>query len=339
VLTNTSLSQGFFMREIGIYAQDPDIGEILYAVAYAGDRADFIPADGITKVENVVDIYTVIANAQNVTAVISDTVVLATKQDIDTVKPEASTTAPNLAYPGKLWIDADRFLKYYNGSSWQNLKVSFADTVDGFHASPTPAPFTLVPLNENGILDLSSTYIRSDVYTFRRVHLVNATSDYDLQLGEEAYYVWDTTRNTSLPLRIRVSGMLYEMIVVVPNRASGAINLTLFPNNTSYSSAFQRTTIHPHGASPSVFNWKDAPSAIFYEQVGGGGMLISWLQTTTNNKGEMHHMTIQHGNASFSLHMQVAHRWLDTTTVWSSLGTLVIGASNGTLYVLVRRLA
>ena len=150
VLTNTGLSQGFFMREIGIYAQDPDIGEILYAVAYAGDRADFIPADGITKVENVVDIYTVIANAQNVTAVISDTVVLATKQDIDTVKPEASSTAPNLTYPGKLWIDANDFLKYFNGSDWRDLKVSFADTVDGFHASLIPTANTIKPLDETG---------------------------------------------------------------------------------------------------------------------------------------------------------------------------------------------
>jgi hypothetical protein len=148
VLTNTGLSQGFFMREIGIYAQDPDIGEILYAVAYAGDRADFIPADGITKVENVVDIYTVIANAQNVTAVISDTVILATKQDIETVKPEASSTAPTFTYPGKLWIDENEFLKYYNGSSWQGLKVSFADTVDGFHASQTPQANT-VPVSDS----------------------------------------------------------------------------------------------------------------------------------------------------------------------------------------------
>lgn len=148
VLTNTGLSQGFFMREIGIYAQDPDIGEILYAVAYAGDRADFIPADGVTKVENVVDIYTVIANAQNVTAVISDTAVLATKQDIDTVKPEASSTAPSFTYPGKLWVDGDEFLKYFNGSDWRNLKVSFADTVDGFHAGLTPTPNT-IPVADN----------------------------------------------------------------------------------------------------------------------------------------------------------------------------------------------
>ncbi|MFZ8861397.1 MAG: phage tail protein [Thermocrinis sp.] len=152
VLTNTGLSQGFFMREIGIYAQDPDIGEILYAVAYAGDRADFIPADGITKVENVVDIYTVIANAQNVTAVISDTVVLATKQDIDTVKPEASSTAPNLTYPGKLWIDANDFLKYFNGSDWRDLKVSFADTVDGFHASLVPAPNVIPITNTQSVI-------------------------------------------------------------------------------------------------------------------------------------------------------------------------------------------
>jgi hypothetical protein len=100
--------------------------------------------------------------------VISDTVVLATKQDIDTVKPEASTTAPNLAYPGKLWIDADSFLKYYNGSSWQNLKVSFADTVDGFHASLIPAPNVIPVADEYGKLDIG--WIG---YMFNSVRVIN----------------------------------------------------------------------------------------------------------------------------------------------------------------------
>jgi hypothetical protein len=196
VLTNTGLSQGFFMQEIGIYAQDPDLGEILYAVAYAGERGDFIPPDGAIKVENVVDIYTVIANAQNVTAVISDTVVLATRRDIDelaqsldnlssqvnsqltsqidnltqqlndtastlsnqisTVKPEAGSTAPSLVYPGKIWIDTNDFLQYYDGSVWKNIKASFADsadTVDGFHASLTPAPNTIPVADASGKLD------------------------------------------------------------------------------------------------------------------------------------------------------------------------------------------
>ncbi len=213
-----------------------------------------------------------------------------------------------------------------------------ADKVDGFHASLTPAPHVIVPLNADGVLDLSGTYIRSNVYTFRRVNLTNATSDYDLQLGEEAYYVWDTTRSLTLPLRIRVSGMLYEMVIVVPNRVSFPISIFLLPNNLTYSSAFQRTTIYSAGDSPAVYNWKDRPSSIFYEQVGGGGVLVSWLQTTTNNKGEIHHMTIQHSGSPFSQHMQVAHRWNDTTTVWSSLGTLTIGGANGTIYVSIRRL-
>ena len=83
VLTNSGLTEGFFVREIGIFALDPDTQEEkLYAVAYA-ENPDFIPSDGVTKVENVVDIYTVVSTAQSVTAVISDTVVLATKEDIE----------------------------------------------------------------------------------------------------------------------------------------------------------------------------------------------------------------------------------------------------------------
>ena len=83
VLTNTGLQEGFFTRELGIFAKNPETGEdVLYAVSYASNP-DFIPADGVTKIEDVIDIYTVVANAQNVTAVISDTVVIATKQDIE----------------------------------------------------------------------------------------------------------------------------------------------------------------------------------------------------------------------------------------------------------------
>ncbi|MBX0311244.1 MAG: phage tail protein [Sulfurihydrogenibium sp.] len=188
VLTNTGLQQGFFMREIGIYAQDPDLGEILYAVAYAGDRADFIPSDGTTKVENVVDIYTVIANSQNVVATISDTVVIATKQDvnnlntqltnqintvntqlttqintvntqltsqINTVKPEAGATAPSSTYTGKLWLNTNtNFLQYFDGSNWQNASVSNADKVDGFDASQTPKANMIPASNSSGKLDV-----------------------------------------------------------------------------------------------------------------------------------------------------------------------------------------
>lgn len=98
VLTNTGLEAGFFIREIGVFASDPDLGEILYAVTSAGDRADFLPAAGGTVVEEVINILTVIGNATNVTAVISDLVTIATKQDIDLTVVRQTNTSTNIMY-------------------------------------------------------------------------------------------------------------------------------------------------------------------------------------------------------------------------------------------------
>ncbi len=117
VLTNQGLTSGFFIREIGIFAHDPDIGEMLYAVTYAGDRADYIPAAGATLIENVVDIYTVVSNTQNVTANISDTVVLATKQDIE------------------------------------RLNSIIEDKLNGYRASQTPSPNTIPVTGADGRLN------------------------------------------------------------------------------------------------------------------------------------------------------------------------------------------
>ncbi len=214
-----------------------------------------------------------------------------------------------------------------------------SDTVDGFHASQTPAPNTIPVALSTGKLDLN--WLPDDIggYGYRRIDLTNATTDYDLQLGEEAYYVWNTTSSISLPLRITVSGMLYQLIIFVSNRVNGSPDIHLDPNNIIYSSAFRRTYIQPSTSATdsSVSNVKNTLSRITYHAVGGGGQLISWLQTTTTNKGEMHFSAIQNANLSVAYFLQGSHRWNDTTTVWSSLGTLSISSANGTIYVLVRR--
>lgn len=46
VLTNAGLIAGYYMRELGVFATDPDAGEILYAVSNAGDQGDYFPAEG-----------------------------------------------------------------------------------------------------------------------------------------------------------------------------------------------------------------------------------------------------------------------------------------------------
>jgi len=84
LLTNEGVTEGFFIRELGVIAEDKTTGEeILYAVAYA-DLPDYLPAgDGPTKVEAGFDVIVVVANSPNITVRVSDTIVLATKQDIE----------------------------------------------------------------------------------------------------------------------------------------------------------------------------------------------------------------------------------------------------------------
>jgi len=82
VVSNASLSIGFFARELGIYAKLGDNGaEQLYAYTNAGNLADYISDKSTPVDEQIIDIYIVVANASGVT-VVTDTSVYMTKLDI-----------------------------------------------------------------------------------------------------------------------------------------------------------------------------------------------------------------------------------------------------------------
>lgn len=76
--TNADLSAGFWWREIGIFANDPDNGEILYAYANAGDAGDYIPTVTDQRIEKYIYFSMALANATtvNVTIPQTDTYVL-----------------------------------------------------------------------------------------------------------------------------------------------------------------------------------------------------------------------------------------------------------------------
>jgi hypothetical protein len=62
---------GFWYRELGLFADDPDVGEILYCYGNAGDLAEYIPpVGGAYAVEKSVDVITVISSSLTVTAYI-----------------------------------------------------------------------------------------------------------------------------------------------------------------------------------------------------------------------------------------------------------------------------
>lgn len=89
IINNTGLATGFYMREIGVFATDPDVGEILYSVSNAGDYPDFLPAGtGNVVVEQQIDIITVVGNASNVTAVVDSSIIYVPKTDFNKIQAD-----------------------------------------------------------------------------------------------------------------------------------------------------------------------------------------------------------------------------------------------------------
>lgn len=73
--SNEDISTGFWWRETGLFAQDPDVGEILYGYTNAGDAGDYIPTVEDTRIEKYIYCSIAVANAGtvNITIPSSDT--------------------------------------------------------------------------------------------------------------------------------------------------------------------------------------------------------------------------------------------------------------------------
>jgi hypothetical protein len=72
ILTNAGLVTGYDLCELGVFATDPDLGEILYAVTNADDQGDYFPAEGgATLIEAELKLRTMIAAAAELNMVVN----------------------------------------------------------------------------------------------------------------------------------------------------------------------------------------------------------------------------------------------------------------------------
>jgi hypothetical protein len=83
VLSNADVTVGFFFREVGLFAQDPDVGEILYAYANAGATADYIAPISSGTIEKLFNIIVAVGAASNITATIDGSLVFSLKTEVD----------------------------------------------------------------------------------------------------------------------------------------------------------------------------------------------------------------------------------------------------------------
>lgn len=95
-LDNSEITTGFYLREIGLYAKDPDTNEdVLMFYGNAGDTADYIaPGTGSNISETIVDLEINLSNATNITAVIDSTLTLVTKDEFENFKYDVERYAP-----------------------------------------------------------------------------------------------------------------------------------------------------------------------------------------------------------------------------------------------------
>ncbi len=72
--TNEDITSGFYWRELGVYATDPDLGEILYCYANAGSLAEYIPLQESELIEKVISLSVIVGDVSNVSATIDDSI-------------------------------------------------------------------------------------------------------------------------------------------------------------------------------------------------------------------------------------------------------------------------
>jgi phage-related tail fiber protein len=113
VLTNQGLVSGFYWRELGLFATDPDLGEILYCYGNAAALAEYISAGGGADIlEKQINIVAIVGDATNISAVINSSLVHASYEDLIALDTKVnnltavatSNVSPVITKPNDIWF-------------------------------------------------------------------------------------------------------------------------------------------------------------------------------------------------------------------------------------------
>ena len=212
-----------------------------------------------------------------------------------------------------------------------------ANSVGDFIPSQTPQANQIPVLDANANLILPNTsLIQTTTHTFRRVDLTNATADYQLAVGEEA--IINFTNATSVKLNIATqNGTVYELHLIPSNigGTSGGYNSPIYlnPNNTTYSNWFYYVDYYIN--TYSYYNTYTTYSSF---RIGWGFSSIYCVITNrTVYKNVKGYYDVYGVTYSYPWWAGFSTDWLDTTTAWTSLGTIIFPQSTSG-QILVRRL-
>lgn len=148
--TNENLETGFYIKEVGIYAIDPDEGEILYAYTCVnGTNADyFSPGSGNVLLREIIQLLVGFGNASGITLTIEPTSVYMTVDDYEKISlptfedyetntelPTPATALSAIKSKGKLQTilsNIKAFLK--QAVTWDKVAYNYTTNVKGYAA-------------------------------------------------------------------------------------------------------------------------------------------------------------------------------------------------------------
>lgn len=92
VLSNHTLDEGYYLTEIGVFAEDADEGEILYSVVNFGDQGDYMPAKTQRQVEVVLNLHQIVASTEHLEVTVDYSLVFVTKKEFYDLAGKGRTT-------------------------------------------------------------------------------------------------------------------------------------------------------------------------------------------------------------------------------------------------------
>jgi len=165
------------------------------------------------------------------------------------------------------------------------------------------------------------------------IDLSNAQQDYELQLHETAYISFSDA--TQVLLHIATPNNSYYELHVIPSNTGGtsggqASPIYLYPNNTTYSGAFYYAEVCRNSIGLSSVYQQYSAFRIGWIF----SCITAWITNRTQYKNVRGIYDIYGNSPDYPTVIAFSTDWRNTTTPWTSLGTIVFPQStSGEIFV------
>lgn len=186
--------------------------------------------------------------------------------------------------------------------------------------------------------------IKTDTYTFRRVNLTGATSDYTLGVGEEAIINFNDVNSVPLHIAIpQTPPAVYEIYVFITSTSGNNLDFSILPNNISYTDAFTYTEIlfyYDGTTQDARVAYNTVTDDFWFDPQGGSSDSAPLTARLIASYYGSDQYKIIEGHSSGRMSGFVGSEvWRDTTTAWTSLGTFKLYTGiTGSGWILVKRI-